>query len=40
MIARKFLRPPNLTKTQVFCMYEMAKIVVIGNNKDFVLTIF
>ena len=40
MIAKKLLVPPNLTKTQAFCVYKMAKIVVIGKNKDFALATF
>ena len=40
MIARKFIDPSNLTKTQAFYIYEMAKVVVIGKDKEFVFIIF
>ena len=40
MIAKKLLRPPYLTRTQTFYGHKVAKIVVIGKNKDFVLAIF
>ena len=40
MIAKKLLGPPNLTKTQVFYIYETAKVVVISKNKDFVFATF
>ena len=40
MIIRKLLGLLNLTRTQAFCVYEVAKVVMISKNKDFVLTIF
>ena len=40
MIAKKFLGPPNLTRTQVFSIYEAVKVVVISKDKNFVLTTF
>ena len=40
MIAKKFLGLSNLTRTQAFCVYETAKIVVIGKDKDFVFLTF
>ena len=35
MIVRKFLSPPNLTKTQIIHVHKMAKFVVIDKDKDF-----
>ena len=40
MIAKKLLILPNLTRTRAFYIYEAAKVVVIGKDKDFVLAIF
>ena len=40
IIARKFLGPPNLIKTQAFYVHKIAKVVVIGKDKDFVLASF
>ena len=40
MIAKKFLDPPNLTKTQAFYIYKTTKIVAIGKYKNFILAIF
>ena len=39
-MVKKFLRPPNLIKTQAFQVHKLAKIVMIGKHKDFVLAIF
>lgn len=30
----------NLAKAQVFCIYELAKIVIVDKNKDFVFATF
>ena len=40
IIAKKLLGQPNLIKTQVFYVQEVAKVVVIDKDNDFVLTIF
>ena len=36
-MAKKLLGPPNLTKTQIFCIHKAVKVFVIGKNKNFVL---
>lgn len=33
--SRKFLGPSNLPQTQVFCIYELAEIVRVSENKNF-----
>ena len=40
MIAKKLLGLSNLTKTRIFYVYEVAKVFVIGKDKDFVLATF
>ena len=40
MIAKKLLSLWNLIKIQVFYVYEAAKVVMIGEDKNFVLEIF
>ena len=40
MIAKKLLSLPDLTRTQAFCIYEAAKVVLVDKNKDYVLIIF
>ena len=36
MILAKLLGTPDLAKTQVFCIYETTKVVMISKNKDLI----
>lgn len=40
MISREFLCPANLTKTQTFCMYELAEVIMVSKDKDFIFIAF
>ena len=40
MIAKKFLGLSNLIKIQTFYVHEMAKVVVIAKDRNFMIAIF
>ena len=40
MVLKKLLSPPDLTKAQTLCIYEPIKIVVVGQDEDFILAAF
>ena len=40
IILRELLGPPDLTKTQVLCIYKLMKIVVVSKDKDLIFVTF
>lgn len=40
VVLKKLLSPANLFRAQAFSIYQIAKIIVIDKNKDFVLAYF
>ena len=40
MIAKKFLRLVDVAKTQVLCIYESSKVIMVSENNDLVFAIF
>lgn len=40
MVPRELLGPPDLSGAQALCIHELAKVVVVGEHKDFVFAAF
>lgn len=40
MVSKKLLDLTNLAKAQVFCIYILTKVIIVGKNKDFVFAAF
>lgn len=40
ILPKKFLGPPDPTKAQIFCIHKPIKIVVVDQDKNFVLAAF
>ena len=40
MVVGQLLCLPNLTKTKIFCVHKMTKVVVIGEDKDLIFAAF
>lgn len=40
IILKELLSLTNLTKTQLFYVYELIEVIMVGKNKDFIFAIF
>ena len=40
VILREFLSPANLTRAQTLCVHKLSKVIMIGENKNFVFAVF